>query len=482
MRTLKNLIAGIAVDSSSAEHLDLVTPFTGEVIARIPAGAAADVDEAVHEAVTAQRSWAALSVPERLSFIRRAGHTLSAHIDELAALESLEMGKPTPFAAETISGAIAGFVASADMAETYPFISDVTTKCDSSRAIVHRLPLGVVALIVPWNFPVAMVLGALGPLIAAGNTVVVKPSEKSPLSTFRVVELLDLPVGVVNLVHGDVRAGAPLTAHEQIALAHFTGSVEAGRSVGVATAKRLRRSILELGGNDPAYVDAGVDIDATANAVAMSTFLNTGQICTSSERIYVHRNVADGFVRALVEAAKGYLMVDSAEQPGLGPMVDDKQRGVVHAQVLEAVAQGATLECGGEIPDRVGFFYPATVLTGLSPDMRIMREETFGPVAPVTVVESFEEALSLANNSEFGLAATVYSSDPETIRRSIELNAAIIWINEWQGAGARMIYEPWGSSGMGVTGGEASIDAATRPVSVVSPRTEPLRHADKAAN
>lgn len=163
---------------------------------------------------------------------------------------------------------------------------------ESGRTVVERRPLGVVGLVIPWNFTITPILGSLLPLLAAGNTVVLKPSEKSPLSAARFVELLDLPPGVVNLVHGDARAGRPLAAHEDVALLHFTGSVEAGRSVGVAAARRLRRSVLELGGNDPVIVDADVDVEATAQAAAFSSFVNSGQICTSSERIYVHRAVA----------------------------------------------------------------------------------------------------------------------------------------------------------------------------------------------
>ncbi|MFE9890397.1 aldehyde dehydrogenase family protein [Streptomyces scopuliridis] len=469
MHYLKNFIDGAPVRPETPEFRDVIAPYTGEVIAKVPVGSVADVGAAVRSAAKAQPGWASLSVADRLGHLRGAAHVLRSHVRELAELESREMGKPVPLAEQIVSAAINGLLSSTDQAESYPFIADVSAPGETSCTVVERKPRGVVALVVPWNFTVSSILGPLGPLLAAGNTVVVKPSEKAPLSASRLAELLGLPPGVVCLVHGDARAGAPLVDHELIALAHFTGSVEVGRSVSVAAARRLQRSVLELGGNDPVIVDAGVDVVATAKAVAMSSFINSGQICTSSERVFVHREVAEDFVRELVAAAESYPMVSAADHAGLGPMVDDAQRNTVHAHVTDAVARGATVRCGGEIPDRPGFFYPATVLTGVTPEMRIMQEETFGPVAPVIVVASFDEALALANGTSFGLAATVYSHDERNLRRCAELNAAIVWINEWQGGGVNMVYEPWGLSGVGITGGAASFDAATRPVSIVTP-------------
>lgn len=472
MRRLHHVIDGVSVASTDPETRPVVDPSTEEVVARIPVGSAVDVDAAVRSAVTAQHGWAALDLTERLALLARIADTVEEHVTELARLENLEMGKPVPLAEQFIAGGVAGWRQGLERARTYPFVADVTVPGEPGRTVVERRPLGVVGLIIPWNFTITSILGSMLPLLAAGNTVVLKPSEKSPLSAARFVELLDLPPGVVNLVHGDARAGRPLAAHEDVALLHFTGSVEAGRSVGVAAAQRLQRSVLELGGNDPVIVDADVDVAATAEAVAFSSFVNSGQICTSSERIYVHRAVAQEFIAALVDAAGAYALNADRDGTGLGPLVDETQRSLVHAHVAEAVELGATVLCGGVVPDGPGFGYPATVLTGVTADMRLMREETFGPVAPVVVVDSFDEAIGLANGTGFGLAATVYTHDPVHQQRAGDIRAALVWINSWQQGGVNATYEPWGLSGVGAAGADASFDVATRPVSVLLAATD----------
>jgi acyl-CoA reductase-like NAD-dependent aldehyde dehydrogenase len=467
VRHLQHLIDGRAVPSTDPETRPVVDPATEEVVAHIPVGSAEDVDAAVRSAVRAQPGWAALDLAERLHLLERVADAVEHDAADLARLENLEMGKPVPLAEQFIAGGVAGWRQDIERATSYPFVADVTVPGEPGRTIVERRPLGVVGLIIPWNFTVTSMLATLVPLLASGNTVVLKPSEKSPLSAARFVELLDLPPGVVNLVHGDARAGRPLASHEDVALLHFTGSVEAGRSVGVAAASRLKRSVLELGGNDPVIVDADVDVAATARAVAFSSFVNSGQICTSSERIYVHRAVAEEFVDALVAATEEYPLNTDRNGSGLGPLVDRAQRDLVHAHVAEAVALGASVLCGGTIPDGPGFGYPATVLTGLTPQMRVMREETFGPVAPVVVVDSFDEAVELANGTGFGLAATVYTRDRDHQRRAADIRAALVWINAWQQGGVNATYEPWGLSGVGAGGADASFDAATRPVSLL---------------
>ncbi|MDT9664861.1 acyl-CoA reductase-like NAD-dependent aldehyde dehydrogenase [Rhodococcus sp. OAS809] len=467
MKYLHNVIDGKAAEPLDSTVFDVVNPFTEHVIARMPAGSAADADAVVKSARYAQEAWAAVDLEERLQYLSRTADVIDGHIRELAELESDEMGKPIPIAEQFVTSGISALRSSVEQARKYPFVADVTAFGEPDRTIVTRRPLGVVALIIPWNFSVTSILASIGPLLAAGNTVVIKPSEKAPLSAARLVELFDVPPGTVNLLHGDARAGRPLVEHEAVALVHFTGSVEAGRSVGVAAAKRLQRSILELGGNDPVIVDSDIDVVATAKAVAMSTFINSGQICTSSERIYVHRAIAKDFIDALVAETEAFAMIDEPTGYGLGPLVDNAQREIVHTHVLDAVAHGAKVLAGGQLPDRPGYFYPATVLTDATSDMRIMNEETFGPVAPITVVDSFEEAITLANGTGFGLACTVYSKSQENVALCARINAAIVWINEWQSGGVGMTCEPWGLSGVGATGGLASFDAATRPCSMI---------------
>ncbi|MEV0388874.1 aldehyde dehydrogenase family protein [Nonomuraea sp. NPDC050643] len=466
MKTLRNLIGGDWTNARGEAFHEVVDPATEEVVARCPSGSAQDVRLAVDAAVRAQPAWADLPVAERVEFLSRWADTVAAHAGELAELECREMGKPVALGTAFIAGAAQSLKIAAAEALGYAFEETVAGPGDGSTTIV-RGPVGPAAVIVPWNFPIPMTLGALGPLLAAGNTVVLKPSERSPLSAVRLMELMDLPDGVVNLVLGDARAGAPLAADERIGLVHFTGSVEAGRRVGAETGGRLRRSILELGGKDPVIVDAGVDPVATAAAVAFGAFANSGQICTSMERVYVHQDVAEAFVDALAEAAGGYTLGDGHDAGTvLGPLVDRRQRDIVVRHVTDAVERGATVRAGGVVPEGRGFFYPATVLTGVDDSMLVMTEETFGPLAPVVVVSSFEEGLERASGTRFGLAATVYTHDPAHIAAARRIPAGVVWVNQWQGGGPERLYEPAGDSGMGATGARASYDAATRPTSI----------------
>ncbi|MFB4304139.1 aldehyde dehydrogenase family protein [Actinomadura sp. NTSP31] len=466
MKTLQNLIGGVWEDSRGGAFHEVVDPATEEVAARCPSGSPEDVRLAVDAAVAAQPAWAALPVAERVARLTRWADAVAEHAAELAEIECREMGKPVALGTGFIGGAAQLLKAAAAEALDYPFEETVAAP-DGSSTTILRKPLGAAAVIVPWNFPVPMTLGAIGPLLAAGDTVVIKPSERSPMSAVRLLELADLPPGVVNLVHGDSRAGVPLVADERIGLVHFTGSVEAGRQVGRESGALLHRSILELGGKDPVVVDAGVDPAATAAAVAFGAFANSGQICTSMERIYVHQDVAEEFIDALVDIAGTYALGDGRDATTvLGPLVDQRQRDLVERHVADAVERGATVRTGGRAPGGTGFFYPATVLTGVDDSMLVMTEETFGPLAPVMVVPSFEDGLAKAAKTRFGLAATVYTDDPEHMAAAHRIPAGVVWVNQWQGGGPERLYEPAGDSGMGATGSRAAYDAATRPVSV----------------
>jgi succinate-semialdehyde dehydrogenase/glutarate-semialdehyde dehydrogenase len=464
--TLQNFIDGRWTDSASTEHLTLRNPATEEVLALVPAGSADDVDAAVAAATRAQRDWSALPLEERLGYLERAADTLDAHIAEIADLECLEMGRPASVGLTWIGGAVGRLRLHASLAREYPFA--VENPGDTATTLVRRRPLGVVALIVPWNFQTNVIVAALGALLASGNTIVLKPSEKSPLSAIRLLELLEFPPGVLNLIVGDGRAGAPLAQHPGIALTHFTGSVGAGKAIAAASAGNLHRAVLELGGKDPVVVDSDVDIATTVKDIAYGAFSNSGQICTSMERIYVHRAIADRFIDALLEEARDYRYGDpSTGDVRMGPMVDAGQRKIVADHVDDAVAHGATVLLGGAVPEGAGYFYPATVLTDVTDDMVIMRDETFGPVAPIQVVDSFEEGLEKAGRTTFGLAATVYSNDPAHIEAAHDLPVGTVWINKWQGRGTNVVREPYGNSGMSASGHFASFDQATRAASVV---------------
>jgi acyl-CoA reductase-like NAD-dependent aldehyde dehydrogenase len=280
--------------------------------------------------------------------------------------------------------------------------------------------------------------------------VVLKPSEKTPLSTARLVELMDMPAGVLNLLLGDARAGRALVAHPGVDVVMHTGSVDTGREIAQACARSLKKAVLELGGKDPLIVDAGVDPRWAASQAASGAFANAGQVCTSVERIYVHESIAAEFVAALVDEARSLVVGDGLDpETQIGPLIDVAQREVVHSHVADAVERGARLETGGP-RDGAGFFYEPTVLTGVDDDMQIMQEETFGPVAAVRVVRSFEEGLAAANGTQYGLAASVLTASQEHAQRAARmLDAGTVKVNAVWGGAPGGAAEPRRSSGMG---------------------------------
>ncbi|RYF58118.1 MAG: aldehyde dehydrogenase [Comamonadaceae bacterium] len=473
MIPLRNLIGGQWVDRHPLETLDIVDPASEQTIALLPLSTPAEIDAAVESASEASRAWSAMSVHDRVDALLRVADVLERHVAELAQLEERDMGRPAAAGEQWIRGAIAGFRRDVRLALRYRF----TRVSDDPSTTVVRRPLGVAAVIIPWNFPINTMLTSLGALLAAGNTVVFKPSEKASLSTVRVAELMELPAGVVNVILGDGRAGTAVSEHPKVELTYFTGSVRSGIAVATAGAQRLHRVILELGGKDPVIVDSGVDVAAAARDVARGAFTNTGQICTSMERIYVHQDVATEFVDELTAEASRYGPSGSSSQVQIGPMVDRAQRDIVAAHVEDAVAHGAVVRVGGTVPQGPGYWYPATVLTDVTDEMTVMSEETFGPLAPVQVVADFAEGVARATVSSYGLAATVYTEDPDHIALAVkQLAAAIVWVNKWQGASSEAVYEPAGASGMTAVGHFASYDAATRPTSIVSttPACPPL--------
>ena len=317
--------------------------------------------------------------------------------------------------------------------------------------MVHE-PRGVVTLLVPWNDPVAIACGQIAAALVTGNAVVFKPSEKTPLTGARIVELLDIPA--LQLLQGDARVGRPLAAHPDVDLVMHTGSVQTGREIADVVAGRLGKALLELGGKDALIVDQDVDPDWAAAQAALGAFANAGQICTSVERIYVHEAVAEPFIAALEREARGWT---------IGPLIDARQRELVHGHVTDAAQRGAEVRCGGEIPDGPGCFYPPTVLVGGDADAPVLRDETFGPVAAVQVVSSFDQALELADRTDYGLAATVLTKSPEHAQRAArELAVGTVKINAVFGGAPGGAAEPARLSGSGFGYGPELLDELTR--------------------
>src|SRR3954470_8184051 len=365
---------------AAAGTLAVLDPRTGEEIGAIPTGDAAAADAAARAARAARAGWARRPAAERAELLKAAARRARAHVDELAELQSRENGRPLE---ESRGGVEAGIGAIEQYAELGPLHRGhaLNGVWGATDLMVHE-PRGVAALLVPWNDPIAIAGGQLGACLVTGNTVVLKPSEKTPLSTIRLVELLDLPAGVLELLPGDERAGRPLAAHPEVDLVIHTGSIATGRELAALVAPDLRKALLELGGKDPLVVDAGVDPAWAAGQAAMGAFANAGQLCTSVERIYVHDEVADAFTAALVAEARALRPGPGLDPAStMGPLIDERQRAIVDGHVREAAERGAEVLTGGAVPDGPGCFYPPTVLRGVTDDLAVMREETFGPVA-----------------------------------------------------------------------------------------------------
>ncbi|MDQ3921259.1 MAG: aldehyde dehydrogenase family protein, partial [Actinomycetota bacterium] len=300
--TISHLIGNAEVPSTSEEAINVLDPATGEQIGVIPAGTPADASEAVKAAREAKTGWSRLPANERAEFVKSAARRMREHARDLAGLITLENGKPLH---DALGGVEAGIGTLEQYAELGPLHRGKSLQGNfmATDAMVHE-PYGVAAVVVPWNDPIAIACGYLGAALVTGNTVVYKPSEKTPLSAVRLVETFELPDGVLNLLLGDARAGWPLVAHEDVDLVLFTGSVKTGREILQAAGRQLKKAIVELGGKDPMIVDAGIDPAWAAGEAATGSFANAGQICTSVERIYVHESIANEFVQELVARAE----------------------------------------------------------------------------------------------------------------------------------------------------------------------------------
>jgi acyl-CoA reductase-like NAD-dependent aldehyde dehydrogenase len=441
----------VAQPAAATATIAVLDPSTGEEIGAIPAGDATAADRAVRAARAAQPEWARRPAAERAELLKAAARRARDRAGELAALVARENGRPLE---DSRAGVEAGIGAIEQYAELGPLHRGraLNGAPEATDLMVHE-PRGVAALLVPWNDPIAIAGGQLGACLVTGNTVVLKPSEKTPLSAIRLVELLDLPAGVLELLLGDARAGRPLAAHPGVDLVIHTGSVATGREIAAACAGQLRKALLELGGKDPLVVDAGVEPAWAAAQAAAGAFANAGQLCTSVERIYVHEAVAEPFLAALVAEAR---------DATIGPLIDERQREIVHRHVTEAVAAGAEARAGGAPADGPGFFYPPTVLAGCRDDMAVMREETFGPVAAVRTVASFDEAIAAANATEYGLAATVLTPSMAHAQRAWrELRAGTVKVNAVWGGAPGGAAQPQRASGTGFGYGPELLDEVT---------------------
>ena len=408
--------------------LSSINPFDGSTVGDVPVTSADQVDQVVAEARRAQPAWAALSLEQRRDALKPLGKMIEDRADALAELITQEMGKPIGEAKGEVAATVGRLGHELDAiveALTPEKLDDGTT-----QSTIYYDPFGVCACITPWNFPLMMPHWLVLPALMAGNAVVLKPSEESPVVAQRYVDLLNelLPPGVLQVVHGKDDQGKALVAAD-VDLICFTGSRETGKHIMAAASSGLKRVILELGSKDPLIVLEDADVQAAARFAATNSFRNAGQVCVSTERVYVPRSIEKPFIDELLKASAQIAVGNGMDEANtLGPMVNATQRDHVLNQIDQAVADGATVAFGHE--GHHGNFVMPTVLTGITHDMDIARTETFGPVACVITVDNEDQAVTLANDSEFGLGAVVFGEPQHAERIARRLSAGMIGINK----------------------------------------------------
>ena len=474
MKEIRNYVGGRFVDHSSGDWIDVVEPATGKKFARAPLSNEADVESAVVAAREAQPGWGALGVEERAVWLDKIADSLESRFEEIARLESRDTGKPISLARSVdASRSVVNFRFFAELlreSEEEKFETE-----DSTNYVVYK-PVGVGALITPWNLPLYLLSWKVAPAIGMGNTVVCKPSELTPMTAdllLRAIDEVGLPGGVVNLVHGDgVGAGAPLVGHDDVDLVSFTGGTATGSKVASSAAPSFKKLSLELGGKNSSIVFADCDIEATVEGVARAGFMNQGQVCLCGSRILVEASIYDEFRDRLVGAVEKLRMGDpSDESTDLGSLISPEHLQKVSDYVDLAIDEGGSILTGGvsRAPDGFegGSWMAPTVIEGVASDSRCATEEIFGPVVTLHRFETEEEAVSMANETRYGLAGSVWTGDHERGRRvSQRIETGMTWVNTWLHRDLRVPFGGVKDSGVGREGGRWSLGFFSEPMNI----------------
>ena len=414
----QNFINGKWTHAHSGKTLGVENPFTEDIITDVPASDKTDVNHAVEAAKNAFESWRKISAAERCELMNDMATKSRNHAEELAKTITAEMGKPFSEAMEEIDTV-------ADYLEYYSqlardHVGRIVAPGDShSMSLVKYEPFGVVGCILPWNYPLSLMGWKLAPVLAAGNTIVMKPSEISSLSILHWIDIAggDMPAGVMNVVTGyGKEAGEALVKHPDVPVITFTGSVVTGKRIARLAADNLKKVSLELGGKDPVIICDDANIDVAAKGTSWGGFLNAGQVCTSIERVYVFDTIADAFTDALVAEAKKVRLGDPMDEAtDVGPMSSEMQFAKAHEKVDLAIKEGARVLTGGQRSDKfdTGYFYEPTVFDQVTSEIDIVTEEAFSPVIPIQRVGSIEEAIQLSNSTRYGLGCTIFTRDIE---------------------------------------------------------------------
>ena len=473
-------IDGTWRDASDGETFEVEDPATGNVLTTVANGTPEDGMAALAAATEAQRSWGRTAPRERAEILRRAFEAVTARADDFALLMTLEMGKPLAEArGEVTYGAefLRWFSEeAARISGRYAIAPD-----GKARLMVHKRPVGPSLFITPWNFPLAMATRKIAPAIAAGCTMIVKPATLTPLTTLllaSVMEEVGLPKGVLNVVPTS-NAGAvtgPLIKDARLRKLSFTGSTEVGRNLLKDAADQILRTSMELGGNAPFLVFEDADLDAAVEGAMLAKLRNMGEACTAANRFIVHESVADEFGSRLAERMAALPVKRGTEEDAkVGPLIDEKSRGKVQDLVDDAVSKGAKVATGGKPQEGEGYFYPPTVLTAVGADARILSEEVFGPVAPIVTFTDEDEAVAMANDTEFGLVAYAYTRDvARSLRLADTVDSGMLGLNVGVVSNPAAPFGGVKQSGLGREGGFEGIEEflETKYVGLADPFAE----------
>jgi lactaldehyde dehydrogenase/glycolaldehyde dehydrogenase len=440
--------------------IDVINPATEEVISRIPDGSADDARKAIDAAERAQADWEALPAIQRAGWLRKISAGIRERASEIAALIVAEGGKIQQLAEVEVAFTADYLDYMAEWARRYEG-EIIQSDRPGENILLFKRALGVTTGILPWNFPFFLIARKLGPALLTGNTIVIKPSEFTPnnaIAFAKIVDEIGLPKGVFNLVLGrGETVGQELAGNPKVALVSMTGSVGAGEKIMAAAAKNITKVCLELGGKAPAIVMDDADLELAVKAIVDSRVINTGQVCNCAERVYVQKGIYDRFVNRLGEAMKAVQFGNPAERNdiAMGPLINAAALERVEQKVALAVQQGAKVVLGGKAAEGKGYYYPPTLLLDVRQDMTIMHEETFGPVLPVVVFDTLEEALKMANDSDYGLTSSIYTRDLNVAMKAIKgLKFGETYINRENFEAMQGFHAGWRKSGIGGADGK----------------------------
>jgi lactaldehyde dehydrogenase/glycolaldehyde dehydrogenase len=455
-------------------EVDVLNPATEESLARVPSADEGLVKKALTAAQTAQAEWGATPGVKRAETIRAIGSVIGDNVSDIGDILMAEQGKPKSAA----NGEVTGTLTLAEYAAGWGrrIEGDIVPSDNREEQIqLQRHPMGVIAAIIPWNYPIAVLMRKILPALIAGNAVVVKPSSTTPLSTIRVFELLDeeldLPDGLLNLVLGGDNVGDALVTSPHTDMVTMTGSTRVGKIIMEAAAQNLTPVSLELGGKAPAIVAADADIDAAVEDILTARITNAGQVCTCAERVFVHEDIAEEFTEKYVAATNELELGPPESNPDMGPQVTQGELDWTHSSVESAVESGATVLSGGEPlagnDFDTGFWYAPTVLGDVDPDMDVVEQEVFGPVTPIVTVESVDQAVEYANRSRYGLSSYVFTEDYGTAMRTVDaLDYGETYVNRTLGEAWQGHHIGWNDSGMGGDDGKYGVLKYTQIKSV----------------